>query len=75
MEQNKLLELLKQVADGSKSPENAALQLKEEPFQELGYANIDHHRAIRQGVAEVIYGAGKNSGTNMWDSISYAGRR
>lgn len=59
MEQNRLLELLKQVAEGSMSPENAALQLKEEPFQELGYANIDHHRAIRQGVAEVIYGAGK----------------
>ena len=33
--------------------------LKLEPFQDLGYAKVDHHRELRQGVAEVIYGAGK----------------
>ena len=33
--------------------------LKMAPFEDLGYAKIDHHRAIRQGAAEVIYGAGK----------------
>ncbi len=59
MEQRELLELLKSVEAGSVSAEEAALKLKEEPFQELGYAVIDHHRAIRQGTAEVIYGEGK----------------
>ena len=39
--------------------EQAALKLKEEPFEDLGFAKIDHHRAMRQGVAEVIYGEGK----------------
>ena len=34
-------------------------QIKTEPFQDLGFAKVDHHRALRQGVAEVIYGAGK----------------
>ena len=61
MEQNDLRNLLAQVADGSVSPEDALLQLKTEPFQDLGFAKLDHHRAIRQGVAEVIYGAGKTT--------------
>lgn len=59
MEQRELLGLLKRVEAGSVSAEDAALKLKEEPFQELGYAMVDHHRAIRQGTAEVIYGEGK----------------
>lgn len=37
----------------------ALLKLKQEPFDDLGYAKVDHHRELRQGVAEVIYGAGK----------------
>lgn len=59
MEQRRLTELLKGVACGSVSVEDAALQLKKEPFEDLGFAKLDHHRSIRQGVAEVIYGAGK----------------
>ena len=39
--------------------DDALLQLKEAPFEDLGFAKIDHHRALRQGAAEVIYGAGK----------------
>ena len=39
--------------------DDALLKLKLEPFQELGYAKLDSHRGLRQGVAEVIYGAGK----------------
>ena len=35
------------------------LKLKVEPFEDLGFAKVDHHRGIRQGAAEVIYGAGK----------------
>ena len=59
MEKRDLLALLGQVADGTVSPEAAALKLRDAPFQELGYAKVDHHRGIRQGVSEVIYGAGK----------------
>ena len=39
--------------------EEAYLKLREEPFEDIGYAKIDLHRKIRQGVSEVIYGAGK----------------
>lgn len=59
MEQTRLKELLSQVADGSVSVEEAVLQLKMEPFEDLGFAKLDHHRKVRQGVTEVIYGAGK----------------
>ena len=51
--------LLESVRDGSVSVEEALLQLKEQPFHDVGYAKIDLHRGIRQGAAEVIYGAGK----------------
>lgn len=51
--------LLQQVSDGAVSVDDAVLQLKMEPFEELGFAKLDHHRGLRQGVAEVIYGAGK----------------
>ena len=39
--------------------EDALLQLKMEPFEDIGYAKVDMHRKVRQGAAEVIYGAGK----------------
>ena len=54
-----LHELLQAVRDGSVSVEQAELELKKAPFEDLGYAKIDLHRALRQGAAEVIYGAGK----------------
>ncbi|HAP33086.1 MAG TPA: nickel pincer cofactor biosynthesis protein LarB [Lachnospiraceae bacterium] len=41
------------------SVDEALLKLKTKPFDDLGYAKIDHHRQIRQGAGEVIYGAGK----------------
>ena len=59
MEQNELRGLLRQVADGSVSVEQAMLQFKLSPFTDLGYAKLDDHRAVRQGIGEVIYGAGK----------------
>ena len=59
MEHTKLTELLNKVAQGEVSVEKAALELKTEPFEDLGFAKLDHHRKIRQGAAEVIYGAGK----------------
>lgn len=59
MEGKDLIQLLQEVAAGNVTPQSAALQLKEQPFTDLGYAKPDIHRGIRQGVAEVIYGAGK----------------
>lgn len=59
MQQTRLKELLSQVAEGSVSVEEAVLRLKMEPFEDLGFAKLDHHRKVRQGAAEVIYGAGK----------------
>ena len=60
MDKTEMTELLKSVAAGDVSPEEAALRLKMKPFQEIEeYAKVDFHRGIRQGVPEVIYGAGK----------------
>jgi hypothetical protein len=53
--------LLRQVAEGTVSVEAALLQLKKAPYEDLGFAKLDHHRAVRQGTAEVIYGAGKTA--------------
>lgn len=52
-------ELLEKVRSGEISPEEAETQLKLKPFTDLGFAKPDTHRGIRQGVPEVIYGAGK----------------
>ena len=59
MHNEQTLRLLQEVASGSVTPEDALLSLRMEPFEELGYAKVDHHRAVRQGVQEVIYGQGK----------------
>lgn len=56
-----MLSLLRGVADGTVTPEQAALELKRSPFEDLGYARVDLHRAVRQGASEVIYGAGKTA--------------
>ena len=59
MEQKELKGLLNKVAKGELTVDEAVLQFRAEPFTDLGFAKPDHHRAVRQGVAEVIYGAGK----------------
>ena len=51
--------LLEGVRDGSVSVETALLKLKAAPYEDIGFAKVDLHRAVRQGVPEVIYGAGK----------------
>ena len=51
--------LLESVQNGAVSVDDALLQLKMSPFEDIGYAKVDLHRKIRQGAAEVIYGAGK----------------
>ncbi len=51
--------VLEAVRGGEMSVEEALLKIKTEPFEDIGYAKVDLHRKIRQGVAEVIYGEGK----------------
>ena len=59
MKQSELMNILDDVATGKVTKEEALLAIKEEPFKDMGFAKIDTHRGIRQGVPEVIYGAGK----------------
>jgi pyridinium-3,5-biscarboxylic acid mononucleotide synthase len=62
LNRDRVRDLLARVADGSLSPDGALKDLSHEPFESLGFATVDHHRALRQGFPEVIYGAGKTSG-------------
>ena len=59
MTKENLTRLLQNVREGTVSIDDAVVALKEAPFTDLGYAKVDHHRELRQGAAEVIYGAGK----------------
>jgi len=53
------LKILEAVVAGGVSPSQAIERLKHLPFEDLGFAKVDHHRALRQGYAEVIFGRGK----------------
>jgi NCAIR mutase (PurE)-related protein len=55
----RLEELLRQVRDRKITPEKALEKLRHYPFQDLDFAKIDHHRELRRGQAEVIFGLGK----------------
>jgi NCAIR mutase (PurE)-related protein len=59
MNRDRILDLLKAVRNGVLTPEEAADRINDIPFEDLGYAKVDHHRELRQGVPEVIYGQGK----------------
>ena len=59
MKRERVRDLLARVADGTLPVEGALNALALEPTESLGFATIDHHRALRQGFPEVIYGAGK----------------
>ncbi|MBF0376790.1 MAG: nickel pincer cofactor biosynthesis protein LarB [Desulfamplus sp.] len=62
MNEKELIFILENVAKGSLSVENAQTQLKKMAFEDIdGYATVDHHRAIRKGFPEVIFGQGKTS--------------
>ena len=61
MERDEMLRALRAVRDGSLSPEAALEQMAKAPFEDIGYARIDHHRRLRNGNSEVIYGAGKTA--------------
>src|SRR2546426_8382933 len=59
MDQRELLKLLESVRAGNLPPAKAIERLKHLPFEDIGFAKVDHHRALRQGFAEVILGKGK----------------
>lgn len=54
--------LLRQVRDGEVSVQEATRELKNLPYEDLGYARIDHHRKLRSGFAEVVFCQGKADG-------------
>jgi NCAIR mutase (PurE)-related protein len=54
--------LLRSVKSGKTSIDEAMLRLKSLPFEDLGFARVDHHRSLRKGFPEVIWGEGKTSG-------------
>jgi NCAIR mutase (PurE)-related protein len=61
MNKTEIYETLISVKNGELSPDEAMFKLKMEPYSDLGFAKIDNHREMRQGIAEVIFGQGKTS--------------
>ena len=59
MDSQRLVELLEQVRRGKVGVSQAVARLRHLPFEDLGFAKVDHHRALRQGFPEVIMGQGK----------------
>jgi pyridinium-3,5-biscarboxylic acid mononucleotide synthase len=60
MNSSQLQHILEQVRDGGSSVEEALDRLRHLPFEDLGYAKVDHHREMRHGMPEVILGQGKH---------------
>jgi len=58
----KLAELLDEVAAGRLEPGQALERLKNLPYEDLGFARVDHHRRLRRGWPEVVFGQGKDAG-------------
>src|SRR5438128_11573306 len=59
MDQDQMRHLLEEVRSGA-TPVDAALErMRHLPYEDLGYAKLDHHRALRHGLTEVIFGKGK----------------
>lgn len=59
MRREELQQLLQEVRDGETTTDAAFERLRELPFQDLGFAKVDHHRSLRTGMPEVIFSAGK----------------
>ena len=67
MTRERLGAILTQVQQGALPVDRALELLKQLPFEDLGFARIDHHRALRKGFPEVIWGQGKNKSTDCCD--------
>jgi pyridinium-3,5-biscarboxylic acid mononucleotide synthase len=59
MDANALRKLFEQIKDGKLSPDDAVARLRHMPFEDLGFAKVDHHRRLRSGMPEVIFSEGK----------------
>ena len=75
MEHDKILALLNSVKDGEISPNDALSHLRMEPFEDLGYVKIDHHRELRHGIPEVISARAKQpnrlrASPEKWPSVA-----
>lgn len=62
MDEKTLRSLLEEIKGGGLSVDQGLERLRHLPFEDLGFARIDHHRALRQGFAEVVFGRGKTAG-------------
>ena len=62
MNSQALRKLFDQVKKKRLSPDDAVERLRHLPFEDLGFAKLDHHRALRQGMPEVIFAPGKTPG-------------
>jgi NCAIR mutase (PurE)-related protein len=61
MQAELLRELLAEVRDGTRTVESAVTRLRDLPFEDLGFARVDHHRALRTGFPEVVFCEGKQT--------------
>jgi NCAIR mutase (PurE)-related protein len=61
MDADKLRELLAAVKEGTMRVDDAITELRHLPYADLGYATVDHHRTLRQGAPEVVFGHGKTA--------------
>jgi len=61
MDETQLRKLMEQVREGSVDVDAALARLRHIPFEDLGFAKVDHHRALRHGMPEVIFGIGKTA--------------
>jgi len=59
MTSKQVIDLLNKIRDGKLTPDQGLEKLKNLPFEDLGYARVDHHRTLRQGFPEVIFSPGK----------------
>ena len=76
MNADSIRKLFEEVRSGSLSPDDAVSRLRHMPFEDLGFAKVDHHRALRVGMPEVIFGQGKTPTqlTGIFERLAKHGR-
>jgi hypothetical protein len=61
MDENAIRQLLEDIRSGSLDPDDAVARLRRLPFADIGFARVDHHRPLRQGLLEAVYAPGKTA--------------
>ena len=74
MDPSSLRTLIEQVASGECTPDDAVRQLRRLPYADLGFARVDHHRDLRQGIPEAVYGPARRPSSAPPSSPSCWGR-